>query len=130
MDLWESPLVLATRREMDINRSSQLELLGANLAELFGCDHPHLMFLAPYEEFERYMFPDKLAERLSEFKLYLANYADSAGIPAAALEEIAEPLARQLLGRASMSDTRDWFAVPEAMSAIDTALVEAVMGKS
>jgi hypothetical protein len=71
-DLWQSPVTVSLRRELEHKRNSHQDLLGANLPELFDCDHPHVLFLAPYEEYERYMIPEKLVERTAEFKLYLA----------------------------------------------------------
>ena len=129
-DLWQSPVTVSLRRELERKGGSHLDLLGASLPELFDCDHPHMLFLAPYEEYERYMIPDKLAERTAEFKLYLAVSADSMGVPAAALGLIAETLARQILGAAKMSDLRDWSAVPAAMGRLNDSMLKAALDKS
>lgn len=129
-DLWQSPVTVSIRRELDRKRISRQDVIGASLPELFACDHPHMLFLAPYEEYARYMLPDKLAERTAEFKLYLAVSADSLGVPAAALGLIAEALARQILGSAKMSDLRDWSAIPAAMERLNDSMLKAVLDKS
>jgi hypothetical protein len=129
-DLWQSPVTVSLRRELDRKRVSRQDVLGASMPELFDCDHPHMLFLAPYEEYARYMLPDKLAERAAEFKLYLAVSADSLGVPAAALGLIAEALARQILGAAKMSDLRDWSAIPAAMERLNGPMLKAVLDKS
>jgi len=129
-DLWQSPVTVSIRRELDRKHSSHQDLLGASLPELFDCDHPHMLFLAPYEEYERYLIPEKLAERMAEFKLYLAVSADSLGVPAAAVGLIAETLARQILSAAKMSDPRDWSAVATAMGRLNDSMLKAVLDKS
>jgi Flp pilus assembly protein TadD len=129
-DLWQSPVTVSLRRELDRKRTSRQDLLGATLPELFACDHSHMLFLAPYEEYARYMLPGKLAERAAEFKLYLAVRADSLGVPAAALGLIAETLARQILAAANMSDLRDWSAIPAAMERLNDSALKTALDKS
>lgn len=129
-DPWQSPVTVGLRRELDRQPGGHQDLLGASLPELFDCDHPHMLFLAPYEEYARYMMPGKLAERAAEFKLYLAVSADSLGVPAAALGVIAEALARQILGAAKMSDLRDWSAIPAAMEHLNDSMLKAALDKS
>ena len=80
---------------------------------------PHLLRLAPYEEYERMMLPMKMAERVTELKLYLIDYAGQAGIPAAALGTMAEPLALEVLRKLQMADPKDWRPVPLAFSNLD-----------
>ncbi|MGH9591456.1 MAG: hypothetical protein ACRD5L_00085, partial [Bryobacteraceae bacterium] len=62
----------------------------------------------PYEDREKEILPDKIAERSAEFNLYLARYADTVGIPAAALGALAEPAARVMLKRMQLADAYDW----------------------
>jgi hypothetical protein len=77
-DPWTSAATQALRREAARNDGSRLALLGAQFPATFGCSHPHLRAAMPYEQYEKEPF--KLAERSAEFKLYLARYADSAGL--------------------------------------------------
>jgi hypothetical protein len=126
-DLWQSPVTIALRETLQRTPTSNLDLLGANLPALFECDHPHLVFAAPYEEYERDLLPDKLAERVSEFKLYLADFADREGLPASALAQIAEPVARKVLKGVTMSDEHDWPAVLAALAAVNDAAVKAAL---
>jgi hypothetical protein len=91
--------------------------------------HPHFAPQMPYEEFERYMFPNRLAERVSEFKLYLAEYFERAGIPPAFLPVIAEPAARRVLSGMKMADFRDWPAVLAAFKTISDEMIDGVLAK-
>jgi hypothetical protein len=78
-----------------------------------------MLRLAPYEEYERMILPTKMAERVTELKLYLIDYAGQAGIPAAALGALAEPLAVEVLRKLQMADLKDWRPVPMAFSSLD-----------
>jgi hypothetical protein len=97
---------------------AQLGGLGASHPYLNGCDHSHLARLAPYEEFERVLMPMAMAERVSEFKLYLMLYAGEAGIPAAALGAVAEPVALEVMRKMQMADMKDWRPVGLAFSTV------------
>ena len=83
------------------------------------CDRPHFFPAAPYEEYERHFFPERLAERAAEFKLYLAWHMHALGMPAAAFAELAEPAARQVLSSAEIPDPRDWRATLAALGSLD-----------
>jgi hypothetical protein len=102
-------------------------LLGAELADSFGCVHPHLHAAMPYEEYEKDVFPARLAERSAEFKLYLARYADSAGLPASSLGPVAERVAQAVLKSMQLSDIHDWRSVLAGFSEIDGKLIEEAM---
>ncbi len=128
-DPWQSPVTRALRRHVAVNDGARLHWLGANLGSLFDCSHPHLRSMAPYEEYERYMFPGKLAARSSEFKLYLALYFHREGIPAASMGAVAEPLAIALLRDLKMAGLRDWRATLAAFDALDGKLLEGVLTK-
>jgi len=128
-DPWASPVTAALRQAAGRNDGSRLQELGGSLSQLYDCSHPHLLRLAPYEEYQRHLMPSKLAERSAEFKLYLAEYMDRAGISAAALGALAEPVARELFRKLRMNDLRDWQSVTEALCAIEDELLEGVLAK-
>src|SRR5207249_9495903 len=54
------------------------------------------------------MFPEELAERSAEFKLFLAFEADSLGVEPSALSDIAETLASRAFRSIQMTDSKDW----------------------
>ena len=81
----------------------------------------------PYEEYENDLIPSRLAERSAEFKLYLAQYADTAGLPASSLGPVAETVARAILKRMQMSDLHDWRSVLAGFSGIDGKLIQEAM---
>ena len=128
-DSWKSPAVAALRQLAAHNDGSRLQLLGAELDDLLDCSHPHLWSAPPYEQYEMDLFQPRLAERTAEFKLYLARYADQAGIPAAALAAIAEPAARGILKKLQMSDLHDWHSVLAAYATVDGKVIEGVLSK-
>ncbi|MGO4880061.1 MAG: tetratricopeptide repeat protein [Bryobacteraceae bacterium] len=117
-DVWESEVTRAIRKLPDTDAPG-LERLGGSHPHLNGCDHSHLLRLAPYEQYERVMLPMMMAERVTELKLYLIDYAGQAGIPAEALAMVAEPLALELLRKLRMADPKDWRPVPLAFSSLD-----------
>ncbi len=118
-DAWDSPVTRAVRKWHAGADLASLERLGGSHPQLNGCDHSHLLRLAPYEEYERIMLPMMMAERVTELKLYLIEYAGQAGIPAAALAMVAEPLAHDLLRKLRMADPKDWRPVPLAFASLD-----------
>ncbi len=105
-DPWTSAATQTLRSEAKRNDGSRLTLLGAEFALTFGCSHPHLHGAMPYEHYEKDAF--KLAERSAEFKLYLARYADEAGLSASAMGAVAENAARSILKQLQLSDIYDW----------------------
>jgi len=113
---WNSPVDAALREAGARNDGSRLNLLGAVPLSLYGCGHPHLVTFAPYEEYEKRMFPVDLSERTAEMKIYLSALMDKLGLPAAALQTIAEPAARLVFRSMRMSDNHDW---PKALAAFD-----------
>lgn len=120
-DPWPSPTLASLRQAASTNEGSRLNILGAIPYHSFGCNHPHLLQDAPYEEYERHLFPGELAERVAEFKLFLVYLADSVGVEPSALSSVAEPLAAKAFRNAKMMDTRDWRAVAAAFSSIASA---------
>jgi tetratricopeptide (TPR) repeat protein len=128
-DPWDSPATRALRRLAIRNDGARLQVLGAELTDILGCSHPHLQAVAPYEQYERDLFPARLAERSAEFKLYLVRYADAAGIPASALGAIAEPTARAALQTLQMSDIHDWRSVLAVWGTIDTKRTQEALSR-
>jgi hypothetical protein len=117
-DPWPSPTLTALRQAAAVNDGSRLNILGAIHYHSFGCNHPHLLPDAPYEEYERHMFPAEIAERVAEFKLFLVYLADGMGVEPSALARVAEPLAAKAFRNAKMMDAHDWRAVTAAFSSI------------
>jgi hypothetical protein len=126
-DPWNSPATQALRREAKRNDGARLQLLGAELADSFGCSHPHLRGAMPYEEYENDLSPSRLAERSAEFKLYLARYADTAGLAASSLGPVAETVALAILKTMQLSDSHDWRSVLAGFSGIDGKLMQEAM---
>ena len=107
-DLWTSPVTIALRSIATVNDGSRLNILGSIPYHSLGCNHPHLVADAPYEEYELRLFPKELAERSAEFKLFLAFEADKLGIEPSALSDVAEALAARAFRSVQMTDPRDW----------------------
>ena len=128
-DPWQSPATNALRQLASRNDGSRLQLLGGEYDAMFGCSHPHLQSAPPYEEYEKELLVLRLAERSAEFKLYLAKYADVAGVPALALGALAEPAARAILKRLVLSDMHDWRSVLAAYATLDGKVVEGILAK-
>ena len=126
-DAWDSPVLRATRQWPQGADPAGLDRLGGSHPALNGCDHAHLLRLAPYEEYERVMLPMKMAERVTELKLYLIDYAGQAGIPAAALGTLAEPLAFEVLRKLQMSDAKDWRPIPQAFASLDAQYLTTIL---
>ena len=98
-DPWPSPVASQLRVLDEKHDASTGRILGANLTRLYGCSHPHLVSLAPYEEYERRFFPTQLAERVAELKLYMAEYMDRSSIPSSQLGIAAESVAREVFAK-------------------------------
>jgi tetratricopeptide (TPR) repeat protein len=128
-DAWQSPALSRLRQELKTGDLERLQTLGAVQTALTSCTHPHLAEQAPYEEFERYLMPDRIAQRVAEFKLYLADWMNAVGIPAAAFGALAEPVARQVYSRLHVDDLRDWRSALIAFSKIGDDVVEVVLAK-
>jgi Flp pilus assembly protein TadD len=115
-----SPVFSALREVSAGNDGSRLATLGAVTFYSFGCSHPHFQPNAPYEEYERHFFPDAIAERFAEFKLFLVLQADALGVQPAVLGEVAETLAAKAFRSAKMADFRDWRSLQAAYASIST----------
>jgi len=117
-DPWSSPSTMALRLVTATNDGSRLNILGAVTYHAFGCGHPHLLPDAPYEEYERHMFPTEMAERAAEFKLFLVALADGLGVKPQALVNVAEPLAAKAFRNAKMTDSHDWRSLMGAFASV------------
>ncbi len=126
-DSWQSPVTMELRKFGAAVDQPRLLWLGGSAVELMGCNHSHLVFLGPYEQYERLMFPQKLAERAAEFKLSLAEVAGRVGLPPPVLGAIAEPLVMRLLAKANMTDMHDWRAAIGAYAALDEPMLESAL---
>jgi hypothetical protein len=124
---WDSPVDAALREASVHNDGSRLNLLGAVPVGLYGCAHPHLAPLGPYEVYERRLFPAEVAERTAEMKLYLSALLDKMGLPASALPALAEPATRIAFRSMHMSDDHDWAQALSVFRAMDEKTVEAAL---
>jgi hypothetical protein len=84
--------------------------------------------LPPFEEFE-HQTPAAMAQRIAEFKLYLAEYLDRRGYPAETIGIVAEPLLRRMLGNLAMTDPRDWRSVLANYAKISDDAIEESLPK-
>jgi len=114
---------VALKQAEATNDGHRLQILGALLPDLSGCSHPHLLRLPPFEDFE-HRLPDAMAQRATEFKLYLADYMDRRGLPARAMDIFAEPVFRRLLSGLTMSDAHDWRSILAIYGKINDDLLE------
>jgi len=103
------------------------DAFGPALVNLLRYPSPALVELAPYEDTATVLFPDYLAERVAEFKLYLACLFADQALPAGALSAVAEAAAREVLSDIQMTNMRDWQAVISAYSDFDAARLRDVM---
>jgi len=122
--LLASPVAALLRAASSRNDGRNLDLLGPVPSSLYGCSHPHLLESAPYEQYERHLFPANIAERSAEFKMQLALAADQAGISPAALGAVAEPLLRDVLSKAEMSSVDDWRSLLDSWADLGGKAVE------
>jgi tetratricopeptide (TPR) repeat protein len=103
-------------------------VLGPTLPTLRRYAVPTLVELPPYEETAAEPHPVYLAERLAEFKLYLAYLFARESLPPEGLPAVAEIAARGVLEDIQMSDYRDWTAVIAAYAGFDRSRLEEVLG--
>jgi hypothetical protein len=103
------------------------DALGPALVHLRRYTTPALVELAPYEDSATILFPDYLAERVAEFKLYLACLFADEALPAGALSAVAEAAAREVLSDIQMTNQYDWPAVIAAYGDFDAARLRDVM---
>ena len=94
--------------------SAEPDMLGSVSPDLSGCAQPRLRRYEPYEEYQRYVMPNLLSQRLAELKLNLAWLADNAAWEPERVIRLAEPAADDVLTKMKMHDSWDWGAAMEA----------------
>jgi Tfp pilus assembly protein PilF len=119
-DLWISQATLALREVAKTDKDSHLNVLGAVPTHIFGCNHPHLLTDAPYEEYEHHLSPE-MGERSAEFKLFLVFQGDRLGLQPEVLENADEKLAVKAFRKAQMTDYRDWRSLLNAYASVNPA---------
>ncbi|MGJ5818424.1 tetratricopeptide repeat protein [Paludibaculum fermentans] len=118
-DPWPSPMWPALRRASATpNRHS---LLGSVPLFIHGYSTPSFEPLPPYEDYARYLLPDRFSERVSEFKLSLAWLADHEGIDPLRLAADAEALMDKAFTSLQMIDYNDWASALKAWSGLSPA---------
>jgi hypothetical protein len=116
-DPWPSEAAVALRAGEKTHSDGQLNILGAIPGHIFGCNHPHLLSDAPYEEYERHL-PAQMGERSAEFKLFLAFQNDRLGLRPEVLDNVDENLAVKAFRKAQMIDYRDWRSLFNAFASV------------
>lgn len=122
-DPWPSEAAVALRDKEKTHTDGQLNVLGPIPTHIFGCNHPHLLSDAPYEEYERHL-PAEMGERSAEFKLFLAFQSDRLGLQPDTLDNVDEKLALKAFRKAQMVDYRDWRSLLNAYASISSADLE------
>jgi hypothetical protein len=122
-DPWPSQATVALRAAEKTARDWRLNTLGPIPTHIFGCNHPHLLSDAPYEEYERHL-PSEMGERSAEFKLFLAFQGDRLGLQPEMLENIDEKLAVKAFRKAQMTDYRDWRSLLNAYASVNITDLE------
>ncbi len=126
-DLWQSPELRAMKTVA--SRTKDLDALGQVAPDLNGSAAPQLRRYEPYEEYQRYMLPDRIAQRTAELKLYLAYIADSLELPPSALAEIAPRAADLAVARFRMRDLWDWSAALDAYRELQPDTIKGLVNK-
>jgi hypothetical protein len=114
----ESPVISAARDLLAKHGRPRMDELIGSRAEP-----------APYEDFDRYLFPARLHERLSELKLYVADLMVSSGIPAATFTTVAEPVGREVFRNLQMADPYDWRSAIAAFAGMDRGAQERALAR-
>lgn len=118
-DPWASPLWPALRRATATPHRHSL--LGQVPLFIHGYSAPSFEPLPPYEDYARYLLPDRFSERVSEFKLSLAWFADHEGVDPLRLAADAENLMDKALGSLQMIDYNDWASALKAWDGLSAA---------
>jgi hypothetical protein len=126
-DLWISPVLTAMKRSSAHPR--ELDVLGSVAPDLSGCAQTRLRRYEPYEEYQRHAFPDRLAERLAELKLYLAWLADQSAWPPESLSMLASPVADALLSKLAMRDMWDWDGALDSFRGLKAENLEPLLNR-
>ncbi len=109
--VWTTPL----QPHLEAYKPEHLHLLGS---------HTTFEPLPPYEDYELIMIPDRLAERVSEFKLSLVWLADHEGISSLQLSSAADGLLNRALSGLKMVDLTDWSSALKAWDKLHPSWLE------
>jgi hypothetical protein len=123
--VWISPS-LAAMRQAALEQKG-LDALGPVAPALNGCTQPRLRRYAPYEDYERYYIPERMAQRTAELNFYLAWMADNRAWEPHVLEELFSAAADKVLASAQMRDEHDWSAVIEACRKLTPENLQSLM---
>src|SRR5579859_6549012 len=126
-DLWSSQTTASLRSAEALHNDGRLNILGPIPSHIFGCNHPHLLSDAPYEEYERHI-PAEMADRSAEFNLFLVFQGDRLGLKPESLEKVDEILAVKAFRKAQMTDYRDWRSLLNAYASINSADLTQAIG--
>ncbi|HLZ41007.1 MAG TPA: hypothetical protein VKQ11_08600 [Candidatus Sulfotelmatobacter sp.] len=126
-DAWPSQVTSALRTSEKSHDDGRLNVLGPIPSHIFGCNHPHLLSDAPYEEYERHL-PAEMADRSAEFNLFLVFQGDRLGLKPESLEKVDEILAVKAFRKAQMTDYRDWRSLLNAYASINSADLTQAIG--
>jgi tetratricopeptide (TPR) repeat protein len=124
----ESPVLAGLKRAASTGARSpaRLRLLGNVYPEAIGNDIPRLEILPPYEDYAAQMFPSRIAERVAEWKLYLAVMADRAGLEPSTLDVLGEPLLLKACERLEMASAFDWESVLKRFAELKTSWLKEI----
>jgi hypothetical protein len=108
----------AIAREVKVTNPRQADYFGGFHGQTYGCVHSHLLQLGPYENFSHLGLLDPMSERLSHFMLDLAESADRAGLPLAAMAILAQPAVLRFAATSKMVNAADWRTAVEEMKSV------------
>ena len=106
-----SPTIRALRELSAGGEFENMRWMGPLLNSIYEYGSCYLQRMPPCENYGGDPSSDKLVERSNEFKLYLAELSDRAGIPASRLAAIAEPMAVRLFSEVNMTGSVDWESI-------------------
>jgi len=109
--VWTTPL----RPHLEAAKPEHLNLLAS---------HSNLEPLPPYEDYEMILIPDRLAERVSEFKFSLAWLADHEGLTPIQLANASDALLNRALSGLKMTDLTDWHSALQAWEKLHPSWLE------
>ena len=107
--------------------SVEPDMLGSVAPDLSGCAQPRLQRYEPYEEYERHLSPQALAQRLAELKLSVAWLADSLAWDPSAVVALAEPAANDLLLKLKMRNAFDWAGTLDSYRNLRPEILETLL---
>ncbi|MGC4052126.1 MAG: hypothetical protein QM757_22540 [Paludibaculum sp.] len=116
---WASPLWPHLRRSS--TATQRHSLLGPVPLFIHGYSASCFEPLPPYEDYARYLLPERFAERVSEFKLSLAWFADHEGMDPMRLASSAEGLMEKSFASLQMIDYNDWASALKAWDGLNNA---------